>query len=471
MKVIGRKAELARLRAWTESDRPEFIILYGRRRVGKTFLVREFFDYDFAFQVSGLEDGSLLAQLQNFNFALARYGHRDFEQANTWLESFEQLIDMLEETPRKGRLVVFFDEMPWMDTPNSGFMTALEHFWNGWASAQSRILMIVCGSATTWMTNKLLRNRGGLHNRVTGQIPLKPFDLRECEAYFNENGHSVSRYQMLESYMAFGGVPYYLSLMDKALSLEQNIDMLCFADNALLASEYNSLYASLFKSASRHIEVVEALAVKLKGLDKRELVASTGLTDGGGLTRILEELELCGFIRRYHSFGKKSRGSIYQLTDAFTLFYVHYMQSGANNDEHFWLHSTKKGSYHAWAGLAFEQVCLAHIRQIKQKLGISGVLTNYSAWQSKEYEPGAQIDLVIDRDDNTVNLCEMKFSNAEYAITSAYEKELRNKRAAFEYETKTKKATHLTMVTTYGLKRNAQRGIIQSEVTMSDLFA
>jgi len=470
MRFIGREKEQIQLRAWYESSAPEFIAVYGRRRVGKTFLVREFFNNEFCFQVTGMENSGLTTQLQNFHVSLMRAGHTGYEPATTWFDAFEHLIDLLESKPASTRQVLFFDEMPWMDTPRSGFLPALEHFWNSWASARQQVLLIVCGSATAWITNKLLRNKGGLYNRVTGRILLEPFTLGECEKYFREHDISLSRYQIVENYMVFGGVPYYLSLMDKRLGPEQNIDLLCFSKNAALKREYRSVFDSLFKHPERYLEVIGALATKGMGLTRKEIVVRTSLSDGGGLVRMLDELEQCGFIRKYFSFGKKAQDALYQLSDAFTLFHCAYMQDGSNNDEDFWLHYSKRGAYYAWSGHAFEQVCLFHIRQIKRSLGIGGVLTRYSTWRSKSYEPGAQIDLVIDRSDGTVNLCEMKFSNDAYVIDSAYEQTLRNKRSAFEHEAKTRKGTHLTLVTTYGMKRNKYSGIIQSEVTMNDLF-
>ena len=469
-KIIGRTAEIAALKTYLESDKPEFVAVYGRRRVGKTFLIREVFNHNFDFYITGLANTGLRSQLRNFNIALQKHGDTPYAQASSWIDSFEQLKHLLESSINRGKKVIFLDELPWMDTHRSDFITALEHFWNGWASSRSDILLIVCGSATSWMINKLIKNRGGLHNRVTHRISLEPFTLGECEAYYKEHNIVMNRYQMLEAYMIFGGIPYYLSLMHKGLSLVQNVDMLCFTQNGALSDEFKNLYSSLFKHSENHIKVIEAISKKRTGLTRGEIVHTANLLNGGGLTKILEELEQCGFIRKYNSFGKKSRSQLHQLVDFYTLFYLNFIRDNLYGDEHYWSNSIDSGEHRAWSGYAFEQVCMMHLKQIKTKLGISGVLSHASSWRAKSDKHGAQIDLLIERNDQVINLCEMKFANAEFIIDKKYDENLRNKRELFAYETKTRKAIHITIVTTYGVKPNEYSGFIQSEVKMDDLF-
>lgn len=472
MDIIGRIAQQEELAKYLESDKSEFVTVYGRRRVGKTFLIREYFKNRFAFYVTGLANENLQNQLRNFHTALQSHGSVADTAPNNWLDAFGELKNLLENSRQRGRKVIFLDELPWMDTPRSGFISALEHFWNSWASARSDIMLIVCGSATSWMINNLIKNRGGLHNRVTRRMYIEPFTLGECEAYYKVGGIVMSRYQMLESYMVLGGVPYYLSLLDKSKSLAQNVDALCFSPNGSLREEFGSLYASLFRHAESHIKIVEALGKKTKGLTREEIIAVTKLPPGGNLSKTLEELEQCGFIRSYYAFGKKERDKLFQLVDFFSLFYLNFIRDNKYNDEHFWTNSIENARHRAWSGYAFEQVCLAHIRQIKDRLGIAGVLTNVASWRSQRTEvgSGAQIDLLIDRSDNVINLCEMKYSVAEFVIDKKYDEALRGKKAAFIRETNTRKAIHQTMVTTYGVKRNEYSGQIQSEVRMDDLF-
>jgi AAA+ ATPase superfamily predicted ATPase len=468
--MTGRKKEYGDLQRLVESKQSEFVAVFGRRRVGKTFLIREYFDNRFTFYHTGMANTEMQIQLSNFNASLHKYGKMPYPEVSTWFKSFEQLIHLLENTKQRGKKVVFIDEMPWMDTPRSGFIQALEFFWNSWASAQKDILLLVCGSATSWMTNKLLRNRGGLHNRITKQIHLEPFTLAECEEYFRANHIELNRHQIVENYMIFGGIPYYLSLMQKQFSMAQNIDNLCFSRKGELVNEFGNLYASLFKNHEKHVQIVEVLSKKAKGLTREEIIKSTKLPDGGGLTQTLEELELCGFIHRYKAYGKKERNNLFQLSDFFTLFYFNFMNNNSFNDEHYWTNFIENAPHRAWSGYAFEQVCLAHLPQIKRKLGISGVLTSTASWYGRESGKGAQIDLLIDRNDKVINLCEMKFAGELFVIDKKYDENLRNKRAVFRQETKTNKAVHLTLITTYGVFHNEYWGGIQSEVTMNDLF-
>ena len=506
MEIIGRKSEIRALREYTTSERPEFLVVYGRRRVGKTYLVREFFANSFCFSCTGMvnEDSdekpsiSKARQLAAFNAALNRYGSQDYESKDNWFESFCQLEHLVEHTQTEGKKVIFIDEMPWLDTPRSDFLSALEHFWNSFAAARSDVLLIACGSATSWIAKKLFENTGGLFNRVTKRMHLKPFSLGETEEFFTSRGIVLNRYQMVESYMVFGGIPFYLDLFDRRYGLAQNIDLLCFGADALLKGEYKILFSTLFREPILHQAIVAALAGKASGLTREEVSAASGAHNNGRLTEVLEELEECGFLRRYRAFGKKSKGSVYQLADPFVLFYHRFMKSGEINDTHYWVNSALGGSHSAWSGYAFEQVCLAHVEQIRKALGIAGVVANVSAWRSTEetnaventnhdkradagnlqvdsrgaqvHSRGAQVDLIIDRADQIINLCEMKYSLREFEINKSYAEHLEMRARLFREQTKTQKALHTTFVTTYGVKRNKYYHAVTSEVTMTDLF-
>ena len=471
--MVGREKEIARLNQIYDSDESEFVAVYGRRRVGKTYLVREVFANRILFMHTGRANAAMKQQLAAFRASLQEQGLANCPPLGSWLEAFQELKRLINSSGAL-RKVLFIDELPWLDTPKSGFLSELEGFWNQWASARKDIVLVVCGSATSWIINKVLRNRGGLHNRVTAQIPLEPFTLGECERYAVSRGMAPSRAEIVEYYMVLGGIPYYWRFLDKGLSLSQNIDALFFASGAPLRLEFSELYSSLFRHEEPYVRIVSALGRRRVGLGREEISEETGLASNGRLTGLLEELEQCGFIRKYRAFGLRRREAIYQLIDNFTLFYFQFMQGNHGGDVNFWSNSINSHVRLAWEGLAFERVCLQHVRQIKAALGISGVLTEVSSWRrppSANEGRGAQIDLVIDRADRLVNLCEMKFSGDEYAIDDAEEKRLRNRRAAFIEETGTRKGCHVTMVTTYGIKRNRHSGIIQSQVTMDQLFA
>ena len=469
MDIVGRNSELQTLQRYFESDKPEFVAVYGRRRVGKTFLIKEYFKKRFSFYISGIANVTKQEQLENFNVTLNNYGRIKYPYAKHWMDAFRQLIHLLENNKKKGKKVIFIDELPWFDTPRSGFVTGLDYFWNTWASAQPEILLIVCGSATSWIINKLFKNRGGLHNRVTHRMLIRPFNLSECEDYFNYKKINLSRKDIVEAYMIFGGIPFYLDMFEKGLSLAQVVDKTCFTRKGELLDEFSILYSSLFKHSENHELVIKALAKKRMGLTRDEIFNETKL-QGGGLTTILEELEQCNFIRSYNAFEKKTKERLYQLIDFYSLFYLNFMKNNRRTDEDYWRNLIGSAKHRAWSGYAFEQVCLQHVSQIKKKLGISGVTTYYAAWRSKKSEPAAQVDLLIDRNDGLINLCEMKYSEKEFVIDKKYDEILRNKRGSFFEETKTRKAVHTTMVTTYGVKKNEYWNSIQSEVKMNDLF-
>jgi len=468
--LVGRKQERELLQMLTESESPEFLAVYGRRRVGKTFLIRQFFQNNFTFYFSGVENSRTKKQLENFRIAYHNYFHTTISTPENWTIAFEMLRQAISGLKKKGKKVIFIDELPWMATSASGFIQAFEYWWNTYASANSDILLIVCGSSTSWMLNKIIKNRGGLHNRVTRQMLLEPFSLAECEAFMQSQKMPLDRKQITDYYMIIGGVPYYWKQLKKSAGLPQNIDNLFFKKNSVLREEFEKIYNSLFKHSEKYIALVKTLGEKRSGLTREELVKNAQLADGGSITRMLEELEQCGFVRSYTAFGKKQKDKLYQLVDLFSLFHLNFLQNKKITDENYWTNHLNTPVNNAWRGYAFEQVCLAHTTQIRRKLGISGVTTCTFSWRSRDSESGAQIDLVIDRNDRVINLCEMKYADNEFVITKEYDKNLRNKRGAFREETKTRKTLHTTLITTYGLRRNEYWGHIQSEVILDDLF-
>ncbi|MCQ2973892.1 MAG: ATP-binding protein [Bacteroidales bacterium] len=464
--LVGRSFEKAQLRKLYNSGKTEFVAIYGRRRVGKTYLVKEFFNNEFDFYFTGIYKGSKTEQLNEFWRQLTEYSNQKLPKFKNWFDALAMLKDYIETLSHKDRILIFLDELPWIDTQKSEFLRAFEYFWNSYASANKKIMMIVCGSATTWMRDKLFGNKGGLYNRMTQTMYLAPFNLAETEEYLKCNGLALNRYQILEAYMILGGIPLYLSMLEKEFSLSQNIDRLFFYDNAKLKTEYNFLFSSLFKESTICKNVIELLAQKAIGMSRLEIKESLKIPDGGKLSYILNDLIDSDFIRSYNSFGKKKREVIYQLSDLFSLYYLRYVKGYSGNDKNHWSNMTDSPSRRAWSGYAFEQVCLHHIWQIKNKLGILGVETNAFAYKNKDF----QIDLLIDRRDQVINLCEMKFSQSEYTIDKRYDEHLRERREQFRILSGTKKSLYLTMVTTYGLKRNEYSGNIQNEIVTDDLF-
>lgn len=472
-KIIGREKEFSQLNKCLHSNQAELIIVYGRRRVGKTFLINQFFKGRFDFKISGSYGQTKEIQLKNFINELNLQSKNKNTITDNWTDAFFLLRNYLENLSKDEKHVIFFDEMPWLDTPKSNFLAAFEYFWNSWGSSQDNLICIVCGSATSWLVDNIAKNKGGLYNRQTCRIYLEPFTLNETEKYLSVNGFEWSRYTIVQNYMIMGGIPYYLSLLDQNLSFEENIDNMFFRKRALLWDEFEHLYATLFTNSEQYLKVVEALSTKRAGLTRKEISDISKLPSNGALTKILENLINSDFVRAYNFFGNKKQDMIYQLSDYFTLFYFKFLKNNFGKDEHFWSNSLDNPSRKAWEGFTFEQVCKDHIGLIKKKIGINAVLTEISTWNTKgdEEHEGAQIDLLIDRRDKVINICEIKFYSDEVQINKDYEAKLRRKIESFREQTNTKKALQLVMITTYGVKQNMYSNKVHSQVTMDDLFS
>ena len=469
--IVGRKNEIKQLDRVVASRRAELVAVYGRRRVGKTFLVKEYFHNDFDFYVTGIYHGSRQVQLQAFAQMMSEKVGHSVGRLASWLDAFTALKQYL-ETLSKDRIIVFFDELPWFDTHAGKFLQAFEWFWNTYGSTKSNLKMIVCGSATSWMTDKFISGKGGLYNRTTERIYLRPFTLAEAEALLLSNDIMWDRSLVLQAYMAVGGVPFYLMMLQGDLSVDANIDRLYFAEGAPLRQEFNFLFQSLFNDSELYGNIINAIASKNIGITRAEIVKHAAVADNGVITKALNDLIACDFIRKYCAFGKKKKESLYQLTDLAILFHKRFVESYDGKDAIHWTNMIDNPARRAWTGIAFEQVCLLHIPQIKQALSIAGVQADVSAWRfaGDEYYPGFQIDMIIERRDRVINLCEMKYSDAPYEITPSYATQLRERRATFQAVTATRSALHLTMITPYGLRRNPSAGIANQVLTLDDLF-
>jgi AAA+ ATPase superfamily predicted ATPase len=472
--MIGREQESKNLLEATERNEAQLVVVYGRRRVGKTYLVRETFGNRFYFDHSGIAKGTMRDQLDAFRDSLLRCGATEVPELGNWRTAFLELERFIKAGGIRRKKVLFIDELPWMDTPKAGFVKWFEAFWNGWCSARKDVVLVICGSATSWIVKNVFRNRGGLHNRVTDQILLKPFSLRECRDMCRQRGLVLTDNDIAELYMVFGGIPFYWSLLRKGRSAAQSIDELLFARNGKLRNEFDELFSSLFGENPIYVGIVRALSKVRSGVERGEILKSVGLEKGGNAKRYLDDLERCGFIRRYTAYGKKKRDATYQLIDNFSLFHLDFIDGESNQDDRFWSHSTLGPALNAWRGLAFERICLQHIAQIKAALGVSGVLTRVFSWRhvpDDVHPDGAQIDLLLERADRVIDVCEMKWCDGAYAIDKAGERKLRNRLETFRVVTGTRCAVQLVMVTPEGVVRNAHSGVVQAEVSLDDLFA
>ncbi|HEX2582755.1 MAG TPA: ATP-binding protein [Chlamydiales bacterium] len=478
--IIGREKELGILKKFLKSQKAEFLAIYGRRRIGKTFLIHEFYkDKGIYFEITGSNKASKKEQLKNFSREL-QVLFPGTKKISDWSDAFDVLLKKIQRVDPGQKFIFFIDELPWLASPKSGFLSALDYFWNRHFSRLSNVLLIVCGSAAHWIIRKIINDKGGLHNRLSQWIRLEPFTLRETESYLAEQGIKFQRKQLVELYMAFGGVAKYLTSLPTGKSVAQIINEYCFTPNGFLFSEFSKLYESLFDSSEKHMAIVRALAKKQHGLTQTALLKVAGLQPGGTSSLALQELEEAGFIMSIQAFGKKQKEKSFRLIDEYSLFYFAWIEEirgdvFKNFDAEYWVKKYKTPAWYAWAGHAFETICLKHSEKIKKALGISGITTSESHWKhiplKKSEGQGVEIDLVIDRADNCINLCEIKFCEEEFEIKKDYAKDLENKKSVFQKTTGTKKTIFLTLITPFGLKENAYSiELVNQQLTLDALF-
>ncbi|MEZ4886448.1 MAG: ATP-binding protein [Chitinophagales bacterium] len=472
--LVGRVQERTILEQALQSDEAEMVAITGRRRVGKTFLVNTIYEGYIDFEVTGIQNTSKQKQLKNFAYQLSEFSGKPIEKQSDWLDAFIALIQYLKTKQGNGKQksVVFLDELPWLATPKSGFLQGLSFFWNSWAVKQN-IIVVICGSAASWMIQKVIDHKGGLHNRITKRIDLEPFNLKETEMYLKNRNIHLDRYQIIQLYMAMGGIPHYLKEIVRGKSAAQNIDAICFAKGGLLKKEFSRLYPALFKNAENHIAIIRALASKRQGLTRIELVKNAQLSDGGGINRVLDELIHSGFISSYYPYGKKKKNVLYRLTDEYSLFYLQFIEGTVNQGENIWQKLSQTQTYKSWSGYTFEGICLKHNPQIKRALSIGGVYSESSSFyqQGNQDMQGIQIDLLIDRNDHVINLFEIKFYNTFFVMTKTYAKSLQEKMAIFKAVTQTSKQIFVNLITTFGLLHNEHSiGLIDQILTLDDLF-
>ncbi|MEN0006510.1 MAG: ATP-binding protein [Bacteroidota bacterium] len=472
-KLIGRKEEQAILKAALSSDEAEMVAVIGRRRVGKTFLIKNVLAEYIDFEITGIQNMPRKGQLRNFAYALSEASGKKEAVPEDWFSAFVRLIELLKTKVGKDKQVVFFDELPWLATTRSGFLQGLSFFWNSWAVNQ-RIVVVICGSAASWMIQKVVNHKGGLHNRITKLIQLYPFTLAETEAYLVSRNIHLNRYHTTQLYMAMGGIPHYLKEIKAGEGAVQNINRICFSPTGLLRKEFTRLYASLFSNSERHVAIIRALATTWSGLNRSEIIKQSKLSDGGGTKRILEELEQSGFISRHYPFGKKKNGLIYRLTDEYSLFYLKFIEPKNNLETEVWQKLSQTQTYKSWSGYAFEGICLKHVAEIKKALSIGGVYAETHTFYQKgtATQKGVQIDLLIDRNDQVINLFEIKFYNAPFEISKSYAVELRTKLGVFQQATKTRKQVFINLLSPFPLVPNKHSvGLVDKALSLDDLFA
>jgi len=471
--MIGRAAEQRTLLGALKVEKSAMIAVIGRRRVGKTYLIEQTYEKHMSFHMIGQKDADRDTQLANFTDKLTSYTSSGYalKVPDNWDEAFAQLRRYLGGWRSKKKKVVFFDEVPWLDTHRSGFLSALSYFWNDWG-VKNNIVLVICGSAASWMINKVVNDKGGLHNRIDHLIQLEPFTLSETKAYLKKRNIRLDDHQIAHLYMVVGGIPYYLAQVEAGKTAVQIIQQLCFDKGGSLRYEFDNLYAALFDHPEGHIDVIKTLSKKKKGLSRKEIIQHSNQTNGGGLTKILEELQRSSFITEYRPYGKKKRETLYRLTDEYSLFYLKFIKGTKPTKGH-WLKKSQTPSVKTWYGYAFESMCLKHIDGIKAALGISGLYTEESSYLHKgdDAYDGIQIDLLIDRADKAIHLCEMKYYDSEVLISKKYARQLEERKAAFRHHSGAKSFLFTTLITTHGLRSNQHSlGLIDQTITLDQLF-
>ena len=483
--IIGREKEIAILESRLRSQFAEFIAVYGRRRVGKTYLIKQFFSKRdvILFEQTGLNKGNLKAQLEIFAESLSRafYNGVRMTTPKNWMDALHQLnlsIDMY----RDKQVVIFFDELPWLAARKSGFLVALEHFWNVYWTYRKKLKLVVCGSAASWMLENLIYNKGGLHNRITARIRLQPFNLCETKKYLRYLGVNLNNQQILQIYMAMGGIPHYLKEISKGLSAAQNINEICFQKDGLLFDEFDMLFHSLYEEPETYVNIIRTIAKKPKGISRKELIKATKITEGGRLTAQLRSLEEAGFIGGLLPLNKGKRGVYYRVMDEYVLFYLTWIEPFKEvtkraiiSDAHYWELAIKKPAWQTWTGQTFEAVCFKHANVIRKKLDIEHIAVICGDWQyqPEKYskESGAQIDLVFDREDGCVMLCEIKYSDKPYTVTKEFVEQLKRKEAVYREKTKSKKQIFWVLIAANGVSENQYlKDTIHHVITLEDLF-
>jgi AAA+ ATPase superfamily predicted ATPase len=469
-KLVGRQREVLYFNKALNSSVSELVAIYGRRRIGKTFLVREHLKKEIVFDMTGINGVSKSIQLRNFYKQITQLSKKaeKFSMPKDWLEAFDLLEIYLKSIKRKKKKVIFLDEFPWLCSQRSGFLSVFEYFWNNFCTKRNDIMVVVCGSAASFMVEKIIRNKSGLHGRLTRIINLKPFNLSETKEFLKKKNIKWTNYDIVQLYMALGGVPYYLNHLDRDLSVMQNIDKLCFAEGGVMVNEFDEALLSLFTNSVLHKLIINILSKKRIGLTRKELIDLTKKSDNGDFSHALKELEQSGFIAKYRAYDNKKNKILYKLYDEFCFFYLKFIKKYQGQGDGTWLKIFTKQTYKSWSGFAFESICLKHVEQIKRELGLQVMYTISSSWKNKE----AQIDLVISRADNRIDLFELKFNKEPFEITKSYYHDLLNKIGQFKKACGIKKQmVSMSMITPLGVKTNKYKiDLITNDIVIDTLF-
>ncbi len=472
--MIGRKAQHKIIQDTLTANKSAFVAFTGRRRVGKTYLIDQAYGHAICLRFTGIQNANTKTQIINVaQKIIEKSGNNVFVMPKNWQEVFIMLRNYLKTLSKNKKQVIFIDELPWVCTPKSGFLQLLAHLWNDYLSKEKHFILVICGSATSWITQKVFNDKGGLHNRVTQIIHLQPFTLAECKLFFESKKINLTNKAITDLYMTMGGNPFYLENVKKGESANKAIERMCFTETGILKNEYQNLYKALFENANNHEAIVQTLALSKNGMSQADLLTISKVTKGGPFNRAITDLLLSGFVVEAQPYGKLKRGLVYRLVDEFSIFYHRFIKPNKKSAATIWQTIAVSQSYKIWKGFAFESLCLKHIPEIKTALGIKNVYTQVSSFSQKKiaHQDGFQIDVVIDRKDDAINLCECKYYEAPFEIDKKYAQTLVVRRAQFRETTKTKKTIFNTLITNQPMKQNAYSlDSIDVQLTIDDLL-
>lgn len=472
--MIGRGLQIEQLNEALNSSKSSFIAITGRRRVGKTYLIDEVYKKNICLRVTGIQDGDLKAQLVNFTEKISEYSNKPiFAIPQNWQETFLHLKSYLKTLSKNKKQVIFLDELPWMNTAKSGFIQLLAHLWNDFLSKESHFILVICGSSTSWITQKIVNDKGGFHNRLTHHIKLNPFTLSETKHFLHSKNIKLTDSSVAEIYMIMGGIPFYLENIKQGESPTVSTERMCFLEGGILKNEYGNLYKAIFDSPVNHEAIIEALANSKQGLTREDIINKTKIKSVGSYQRAIEELLISGFVVEEYPFGRKKRGTIYRLVDEFSVFYHKFIKNNRKNQAGIWQILSNSQAYKIWSGYAFESLCIKHVSEIKKAMGVQNVYAETSSYRhvGDKTEDGFQIDLIIDRKDAVINLCECKFYESTFEITKKYASQLKLRKSAFRIATNTKKNIFITLISNHPIKENEHSlESIDVRITVSDLM-
>jgi AAA+ ATPase superfamily predicted ATPase len=404
---IGRKVEIAQLTALIDLPRPSIAVIYGRRRVGKSELIRHVTQGKNVLSFEGLEGQPKHKQIKNFLFQLSAQSNIREKNISDWPDA----LILLRTLTQDGQWIIILDEFQWMANYQNELVSVIKMIWEKYLSQNPDLTLILCGSIASFMKSKVLKS-SALYGRTDYELNLHELNLSEISEFFPGKGSD----EVIDTAMLVGGIPKYLELISEYPSLYDALEPLAFSQDGFFKTEYDRLFASHFGKKPIFMKIIQTLATNPYGLTTGKLAKEMQVASGGTLCHQLDDLESAGFLHSIIPFDKPEGSKLrkYILMDAYVRFYHSIIRGSMkettppNTQFHAIMSSPR---YAAWAGMAFEFLCMRHHKEISRILGFHGIpYTAGPFFQRKTLDtPGVQIDLLFERSDKILVLCEMKY--------------------------------------------------------------